>query len=463
MNWIKQFVDFLIPKELLKDQLIIKKARMLTWVHLLWILGGIVMAFAYNSTVGAQSAFPTLKVIFFGLLIAGLFKQFGNFDLSANLLAIGIASILIPMVEHSGGLFSDNLLWLVFCPMIVSLFGTKRIDIVWYVLVMLFICYQFYLSSSSGVNRSAVIDQFPHVYYMVSYILFATLVMGIVWTFKHGNISIFLTLQRQQKAIEKKHMELLISNKKLNEATNLLSRSNKELEAFASIASHDLKEPLRMITMYAQLLKKRLGNDLTQEQAEFMMYINEGTSHMQKLLDDILDYSKVGRSNERVKLVDLDDVVYYVQKILVVSITETNAKIVVLNPLPEIIGRYSELVQVFQNLLANAIKFRAEGVTPIIELDSVVENDFYVISFKDNGIGIEDRYKEKVFEMFERLHSRTEYAGTGIGLALCSKVVQQLGGQIWLESELNKGTTFFIKLPRTQPVLTSDSEKQTLL
>ena len=449
---------YFISEEIQKDSILLKRARMLTWVCLGWTFGGLIMAISHAFLTHVDE-FPTYKVLVFGLLSISSFKYFSSFDLSANLLALGLAFILVPMVNAGGGLYSDNLLWLAFCPMIVALFGEKRYDLVWFLAFIVFIFIQYQKVVGNPSLHLEVIANYGAEYFLASFVFFATIVLGIVWMFKYGNDAIFKSFKRNQKILEDKHLEVLLANRRLSEATNQLSRSNKELEAFASIASHDLKEPLRMVSMYAQLLKKRLGNDLNEEQVTFMGYIQEGTTHMQKLLDDILEYSRVGRSNERIKLVDLDDVVYYVKKMIAASVAETNAQIIVEKPLPEVYGRYSELVQVFQNLLSNSIKFRRKGVTPVIRIGYLRESESHLITVSDNGIGIEKKYAERVFQMFEKLHTKTEYSGTGIGLALCYKIIQQMGGQIWLDTPLGEGTSFSIRLPVSVQVLDENKEK----
>jgi signal transduction histidine kinase len=444
---IHKFIDkYLLFPTLKEDSALRLRSHMLIWVLAIWMFVGFIAALTMPVTAD-QLEFPLIWVILVGFASLIIFRRTGNFDITSNLLAFGLALINIPLIRSSGGLYSDSLLWLAFSPMVVTLFGEKRTDIIWYVLLLVYFGYEYRLAVRLEADHVKIITDLTPDYYLLSYILFVSCVMAVVWMFKRGNNTIFANLIRHQQRLEAKHTELLVSNKRLNDTTGALTRSNKDLEAFASIASHDLKEPLRMIGMYSQLLKKRLGNDLTAEQEEFMQYILEGTSHMQKLLDDILDYSRVGRSNERIRLIDLDDVIYYVQRMMMASISEAQANIIVEGQLPEVFGRYSEMVQVMQNLLSNAIKFRKTHVAPLITISYQKEAEFHRITVSDNGIGLEQRYAEKVFQMFERLHTKTEYAGTGIGLALCNKIVSQAGGQIWLESELGVGTKIHMRFP----------------
>jgi signal transduction histidine kinase len=453
MGSIQTITDkYFIHQSVKDDPVMIGRARMLIWLLFIWIITGVTLSVFHKLQV-EQIQFPLIKVIFIGLTGLFSFKAFGNFDLTSNILAAGIASILIPLIWQSGGLYSDNLLWLVFCPFVVALFGNKRFDILWYLGVVAYFLVEYQRAvTNPNLNLATLLASFTPDYFFVSYLAFVTVVSIMVWMFKYGNTAIVNKLKQNQQSLESKHQELLITNKRLQDTTSALTRSNKDLEAFASIASHDLKEPLRMIAMYTQLLRKNMGSSMNSDETEYMGYILDGTNHMQRLLDDILDYSRVGRSQERVRLIDMDDVVYYVQKLMAATIFESKAQITIVDPLPEVHGRYSELVQVVQNLLSNAIKFRKKDVDLVITVRYIREEDSHLISFADNGIGMDQRYAHKVFQMFERLHTKAEYNGTGIGLALCNKVIGQIGGQIWLDSEVGIGTKVYIRLP-LEPVL----------
>jgi signal transduction histidine kinase len=448
MGSIQLFIDkYFIHPSVKEDAVMVGRGRMLIGLLFIWIFFGLSLAIFHKIQV-EEVYFPISKVVFIGLTALLTFKAFGNFDLTANTLAMGIALILVPLIRQTGGLYSDNLLWLVFCPFVVALFGNRRFDVLWFLGVcVLFVIEYRTAAINPAANNVKIIAGLTPEYFLVSYLAFVSVIVAMVWMFKYGNLAIFNILRQNQSSLESKHQELLLTNKRLQDTTGALTRSNKDLEAFASIASHDLKEPLRMISMYTQLLRKNIGPEMNTDQAEFMGYILDGTNHMQKLLDDILDYARVGRSQERVRLIDIDDVVYYVQKLMAAAIHESKAQIMIADDLPEVYGRYSELVQVVQNILSNGIKFRKKDVSPIITIRYTREPGSHLIQFSDNGIGMDQRYAHKVFQMFERLHNKAEYNGTGIGLALCNKVISQLGGQIWLDSELGVGTTVYIRLP----------------
>lgn len=218
-----------------------------------------------------------------------------------------------------------------------------------------------------------------------------------------------------------------------------LERSNTELEQFAYVASHDLQEPLRMITSYVQLLEKHYKDKLDQDAHDFINFAVDGARRMQTLIYSLLEYSRINRVKP-FEHIDLDDTLDEVIKDLELSINDSHAKIT-WDKLPVIYGDKILIGQLFLNLIANAIKFRRQA-PPEIHISCKKKNNFYHFSVSDNGIGIKKEYCEKIFIIFQRLHSKDKYPGTGIGLAICKKIVERHGGTIWVESDLNKGSVF---------------------
>lgn len=229
-----------------------------------------------------------------------------------------------------------------------------------------------------------------------------------------------------------------------------LKRSNQELEQFAYIASHDLKEPLRVVASQLHLLERRAGENLSQRGKRYLSHAVEGAVRMQELIDGLLSYSRFGAGSVDPRPVDLDSVLAEVRQSLEVALTE--AKVALLaEPLPLVHGDRKKLTHLLQNLIQNAIKFRGDRAPEIrVGLDSQGD-DHAVVFVKDNGIGIDPKHHERIFRLFERLHTREEYDGTGIGLALCKRIVDQHGGKLWLESTPGEGTTFFCRLPTLGP------------
>ena len=236
------------------------------------------------------------------------------------------------------------------------------------------------------------------------------------------------------------------AEKKLYKTMKDLERSNAELEQFAYIASHDLQEPLRSVASFTQLLQQRYKDKLDEDANEFIKFAVDGATRMQSLIQDLLLLSRVGTRGEPFKETDMNIILNYVIENITQSIKDTNAKITN-DPLPVIFADDSQMIQLLQNLILNAIKFHGDE-PPHIHISAKAKAKDWVFSVKDNGIGIDSKYFEKIFVVFQRLHKGGEYEGTGIGLAVCKKIAQRHGGKIWVESAgKNKGSTFIVKLP----------------
>lgn len=242
--------------------------------------------------------------------------------------------------------------------------------------------------------------------------------------------------------------ELQVSNEELQATTEELQAANEELQQFAHVASHDLQEPLRNIASFTQLLERRYRGKFDSDADEFMDHIVNGSKRMQILINDLLEYTRLETNEKKFKLINLEEVIEDTLFNLKVLINENNAEITH-DMLPEIRGDKTQLTLLFQNLIGNAIKFKKTDETPKIYISAHEdeEDNEYVFSVSDNGIGIDPQYVERIFVIFQRLHTRREYSGTGIGLAICKKIVERHGGRIWVESELGKGSTFYFTIP----------------
>ena len=231
----------------------------------------------------------------------------------------------------------------------------------------------------------------------------------------------------------------------LEQTASELKRSNEDLEQFAYVASHDLQEPLRMIASYLQLLERRYKGRLEAEADQFIDFAVGGATRMQTLIRDLLTYSRIGVHRKDPQPVDVSATVRFALENLKIAIGEKEASIVV-DPLPTVVGEPTLLIQLFQNLIENAVKFCAEA-SPRVHISATREGAEWVFSIADNGIGIDPQYLEHVFVIFKRLHGRDHYPGTGIGLAICKKIIDRHGGRIWAESRPGKGTAFKFSIP----------------
>ena len=228
-----------------------------------------------------------------------------------------------------------------------------------------------------------------------------------------------------------------------------LQRSNDELEQFAYVASHDLQEPLRMVTSYLQLIEQRYADKLDKDGHEFIHYAVDGASRMKTLIQDLLTYSRVQRSKIEFEFLDIQDTLEQALLVLSLRIEDSQAEITY-DPLPELQGNSAQMIQLFQNLIGNAIKFRSDD-TPKVHISAKQKGRYYCFSVRDNGIGIEEAYQKRIFVLFQRLHAREEYEGTGLGLTICKKIVENHGGRIWVKSQPGEGTTFYFNIPVNQP------------
>jgi signal transduction histidine kinase len=249
----------------------------------------------------------------------------------------------------------------------------------------------------------------------------------------------------------------------LAEQTVELQRSNAELEQFAYVASHDLQEPLRKVTSFCQLIEKRYGDKLDERGVEYIAFAVDGAKRMQVLINDLLTFSRVGRLNSAESEVGLDAALDEALGNLTVAVDESGAEIVRSGePLPRVVGDPTLLAMLWQNLIGNAMKFRREGVPPriVIDCEPAPEDSQWLITVSDNGIGIAPEFIDKVFIIFQRLHGRDAYGGTGIGLALCKKIVEHLGGTIWIDTSYTEGTRFRFTLPVLQVALNTVTDEE---
>jgi signal transduction histidine kinase len=259
------------------------------------------------------------------------------------------------------------------------------------------------------------------------------------------------------------------TGEQLDEQTVELRRSNAELEQFAYVASHDLQEPLRKVTAFCQLIEKRYGDKLDERGIEYIDFAVDGAKRMQVLINDLLTFSRVGRLNSAHTEIELDAALDAALGNLTIAVAESGAEIVRAGGhLPRVVGDPTLLAMLWQNLIGNAMKFRREDQSPRIVIECVpgADDAGWLFTVSDNGIGIAPEFVDKVFVIFQRLHGRDAYGGTGIGLALCKKIVEHHGGTIWIDTSYTAGTRFRFTLPTLKPVAPSaaaDDQPATIL
>ena len=275
--------------------------------------------------------------------------------------------------------------------------------------------------------------------------------------FGHENARVFTAAHERIVGRVSTQAAIAIDNARLYQAAELarvqaqsasrdLERSNTDLERFAFVASHDLQEPLRMVTSFSQLLARRYKGQMDKQADEYLEYIQTGTKRMAALIEDLLGYSQIVHSTEKGVLVDCSVVLDKVLESCRVIIEENRA-VVTRDPLPTVAGDEGQISQLFHNLLTNALKYRKREVAPEVHISARRTANEWIFSFRDNGIGIAKEHLEQIFIIFKRLHKKTEYPGTGIGLALCQRIIEGQAGRIWVESKPGVGSTFYFTWP----------------
>ncbi|MFN7539126.1 MAG: ATP-binding protein [Bacteroidota bacterium] len=239
---------------------------------------------------------------------------------------------------------------------------------------------------------------------------------------------------------------LLELNKQLKQRADELAASNVELERFAYVASHDMQEPLRMITSFLQLFRKKYQEKIDDTAEQYLHFVMDGADRMKRLITDLLEYSRIGSNKGVAESIDINQLMKEVQEVFVNRIAECEATIVC-KDLPVIMGNKTQLFQLFQNLVGNALKYIGKE-KPIVIVSGQEEDNHFLFSVEDNGIGIKPMFFDKIFVLFQRLHHKHQYSGTGIGLSVCKKIVEKHGGKIWVTSEPDKGSTFYFTISK---------------
>ena len=440
-----RILDYFVGGDVKNPPYILFRARSLVGMHFLAFI--ISMCILLTSVLFAfQNIIPLGISTIIILINLFVFRRYQNFILSANLLA-GLAFMTFSIMSFdTGGLFSDNCIWLVTVPIFALLFGEKISGYVWLIITLIFYIYLF--ANDIYPKEYVTTLKISPIYYATGNCFLIIFAFWLAFIFKSEQYYVVNSLIDQNKVLEAQYAEIAEKNAKILEARQKLEQSNAELEQFAYVASHDLKEPLRMITLYTQMIKRKIKVHLDTETEEFMGFVVDGTKRMQQLLDDLLEYSRLGKKGTK-NVIDLNDVMLVVQQNLKIPISNHEV-VFTADTLPRVNAIFSEMVQLFQNLVGNAIKFKKLDEIPSIHIGiKSVTNKSFIIQIKDNGIGMEAQGIDKIFNLFERLHTRDAYEGTGIGLATCKKVMENLGGNITVDSVYGEGSIFYLEFPNS--------------
>jgi signal transduction histidine kinase len=439
----KTLTDLFKLKELINSPVEYRKALILTWCHIL-LMVSLVAIYVLDLVMGDNQSYLILSGLVATVLSFWIFKTWKNIYLSSNFIASAWFIFVAVQINNSGGVFSENIAWLIGSPVLAIVFMNVGWGVLWMFVIHIYFTGIFiYGKNHPEFNLNINSDN----HFFISYTFLSLFCFALVYIIDKGQSKVLRELNEKNDLLEKQKKEISTHTEALKLKDEKLQKSNADLQNFAYSASHDLKEPLRMIGMYTQLLQRRIAPTLDERSEEYMYYMTDGVKRMQKLLDDLLLYSRLGKNDNDIQDVDINKTLLMVIYNLTATIKETNT-VILASDLPTLCASSTEMIQLFQNMIANAIKFRRADVLPEIKILHFENEKEHTITLKDNGIGIKEEYKEKVFNIFTKLHSTSQYAGSGIGLATCKKIVEELGGRMWLTSTEGVGTTFYFTFPK---------------
>ncbi len=439
-------LTYLVPRPVLGGDRGRDRARLLVYIHLLALVGG---GFLVVTDVLFHQSMVLGSVLFIVGVLAMMYvlRRFGNLTLSGNLLVALVGAVQLQGILGSGGLYSDNVLWLLLAPVIAFLFTPRSWGIFWSLLLYIILTGLFYIEVVSEESYRYASLEFGARHHFVSYIGLFSGVLGVLLIFVRSNDETLAKLLRISSELRTQQTQTAAQNAQLHQREAELRRSNRDLELFAYVASHDLKEPLRMVNAYSQLIERRAGHLLPAREHEFLGFVLDGAERMQTMLDDLLDYSRLGRERASEEAVDLNRTLVIVRHNLTTLLQDTGGQLDV-GSLPFLIGKPTHFVQVFQNLIANGLKFSRKGHPPHITITSAEARDGSVsITVADNGIGMREEDLPNIFGVFQRLHGRGEFEGSGIGLATVKRILDGLEATIEVESEVGVGSRFVMRFP----------------
>lgn len=384
-----------------------------------------------------------ISILFIGVFINYFaFAFHKKAGIAFTILVVLLFAVLHVMSYGQGGVRNSGMFYLSAIIMIAFMLLGKLSGRIMAAVSVLHIIYFYFVTVYTNWTDYSLIGKDPHLIdldFLITGILsILVLTSQVNYIEKSKNETI--------NDINSKKDELLYINDELLISQKDLHLKNKELEQFAFVASHDLQEPLRTTTSFVDLLQKQYKGKLDDRADIYLDFIVQSSDRMKILIKDLLDYSRIGFNKELVQ-VDCNELLREVIADIDSTIKGEEAEIITGN-LPVISAYSTELKQLFQNLVTNAIKFKKKDVIPHIKISSTLEGGFWKFAIEDNGIGIEEQYSDKIFIIFQRLHTRKEFEGSGIGLAHCKKIVELHGGKIWFDSVKDKGTVFYFTLPK---------------
>ncbi len=421
------FINSLLPGKLRRNPKVYRSARLIILVDLCILLVSLFLAVFFSFIQFDVGMFTMLLSAVYACLFPVLLYKTCNLDLAGHFFSFASLTVFTGLSIGSGGINSPFLIWFLSIPPIGYFYMKKKQAKLWTNLTVVTVIALFI----NTVADFFVLQELEEFWmpYIMAFNFFMLLCL-------------YLTVIRSFNAGYKK------MNAKLENSNDRLQQSNEELERFAYIASHDLKSPLRIITSFISLFKNHYDGGLDKVGREYLTFIDRSAKQMSHLIEDILEYSKTNNRKTHLELIDLNEMMFQIlHQLQLDGIYDTSN--IKYETLPNIYSDNTQMHQLFQNLIENGLKYNKSEYPSIdITYSALEEDEKYHFVIKDNGIGIDPQFNHQIFEMFKRLHTKDKYEGTGIGLAICKKIVDAFDGEIWLESELGKGCTFNIILPK---------------
>lgn len=435
-------IDFFIPNKLKSPKEVYWRARIISSIHVFLVIN-VIFSEIICSLFFSENGFPHL-ICFVGIsILLFTFKKWGSFKLSGNLILLLLMAVLFPFSLTTGGLYSYDFLAVTIVPLLAFLIAGRAYGFFWTIFLIVATCCLYYLEINSPVSYREITYPYDAAYYLSLTLFIQILLICIVAIFDKGQRLIIGELNHQRDLLSQNKKEL--ENKELQ-----LLESNANLKHFAHVASHDLKQPIRTIFSFGQLLQKDIGSTLSKDHQMYLDFIISGSKQLQSQIDSVLNHAKIGGTGEITNLEKLETLPFVENIILKLQqqIIDSETKMV-LKKLPStIVASKIELGLVFQNIISNGIKFKKPNVPLEIKISCVEKADCYEFRIADNGVGVEEDIIDKIFTPMVKSYSKQNAEGTGMGLATCEKVIKRHKGTIRVESKVGEGATFIFSISK---------------
>jgi signal transduction histidine kinase len=450
-NILSRGFNWLLPDTSLYSDLELSRVKIIHIVHFFFLSFSMIYLCVFGYLIPVNDI-PTYMPLVHIFILQFIFKRWGKTRLSGNLICLSIFSMLLSCIDLSGGIYSDNLVWMILIPPLAFLLADRNSGIAWLIVVLAVVLYFYTLELESNSYREKTF-KYPADYFLFSWFSLFVFTALVVLVFTNVKNQLIRKLKKSEEELLIQREAILKQSEFVRENEKKLILLNEKLEHFAFAISHDLREPLRSIKIYTQLLENKLDPHLSADNRTYMHFIQTGTDRMNALIISLLEYSKIEHSQAKTKDVSLEDVLLLVKNQLNATINESQPRIEITKNLQTLHANHALLIILFQNLINNAIKFRHPDRKLNLRIYSEFDSEQnLIVHLQDNGIGILKEHQQRIFDIFTKLHSKDKYEGSGIGLSTCQKIMTNMNGKIWLDSTPDVGTTFHLLFPKNTVV-----------